>query len=360
MANQFSFMLVGAGGMGSLHAQGLQSLGCELICVVDKDVAKAESLAMKLDAKRWSQDYSSEVRKDDIDFVVVATWPDSHAPLAIEALQAGKDVLCEKPIAHTLESARKMIGATRESDAQLFVGHCLRYDDVWKTIVADLHSGAIGKPMILRMTGNQMTFGSVWRAQQNLIKASSPLIDCGVHYVDLMRWIVQAEATEVFAMGARISEEIPEDRYNYGLLQVKFADGSIGHYEAGWGPMMTKNAWYVKDFSGPKGSYSVYYDLQPDLPDNPPKHLRYTLRLQQIPTHNPEWKSVKITEKVIEKDPAKNDLLKGEHLFFLESLQAGRDLSQQLIEAYKALEIVYAADESIRTEQIIHLDTKGL
>ncbi len=357
MSNQFSFMLVGAGGMGYSHAEGLCSLGCRLVSVVDVDVGKAEALARRFDAKRWSTDYADEVRKNDIDFVVIATWPDSHCPLAIEALEVGKHVLCEKPMAETPDSAMRMVEAANRSDAQLFIGHCLRYDEVWKTIVSDLQSGVIGKPMVLRMVGNQMTFGDTWRAQQNLIRVSSPLIDCGVHYVDLMRWIVQSEAVEVFAMGVRVSEDIPKDKYNYGLLQVKFADGSVGHYEAGWGPMMTKNAWYVKDFSGPRGSYSVHYDLQPDLPDNPPKYLKYTLRIKQIPIRNAEWKDVKITEKVIEKDPTKGSLVRGEHLFFLESLRVGRDLKPLLIDAYRALEIVCAADESIRTGKIIYLNT---
>lgn len=348
-------MLVGAGGMGTSHTGNLQKLGCKLISVVDTDLAKAEAFAKKFNASRWSTDYPTEVKKNDIDFVVITTWPDSHAPLAISALDAGKNVLCEKPIAHTLESAKTMIDAANRSDAQLFIGHCLRYDDLWLTVISDLHSGVIGKPMVLRMSGNQMTFGNTWKSQQNLIKASSHLIDCGVHYVDLMRWIVQSDAVEVFAMGARVSDDVDPDTYNYGLLQVKFADGSIGHYEAGWGPTMTKNAWYVKDFSGPKGSYSVYYDLQPDMPDDPPTRARYTLRLQQVPGPNPEWKDMKISEKVIEKNPTKDGLLKGEHRFFLDSLKTGRDLTPTLVDSYKALEIVFAANESIKTGKIIYL-----
>ncbi len=90
------------------------------------------------------------------------------------------------------------------------------------------------------------------------------------------------------------------------------------------------------------------------MPDDPPTRARYTLRLQQVPGPNPEWKDMKISEKVIEKDPTKDSLLMGEHQFFLDSLKTGHDLISTVLDSYKALEIVYAAKESIKTGKIIH------
>jgi predicted dehydrogenase len=119
---------------------------------------------------------------------------------------------------------------------------------------------------------------------------------------------------------------------------------------------MTKNAWYVKDFSGPNGSYSVIYELEPDEPEREPVTCRYTLRLQQIPGPNPEWEDVQVSEKVIEKDPRKGELLTGEHRFFVDGLRRGRDMRPLLRDAYKALEIVLAADRSVRTGQVGRLD----
>lgn len=355
MKKQLAFIVVGAGGMGSTHAKGFQKQGCKLISIVDLDARRAETLASACDALDWSTDYADEVQRSGANFVVIATWPDSHASLAITALQAGKHVFCEKPIAHTLAAARSMIDAARQSKGKLFIGHCLRYEEPWLTVVPELQRSVIGKPLVMRMAGNQMTFGSVWQTQRNLIKVTSPLIDCGVHYVDLMRWIVQARAVEVVAMGARLADDIPNDKYNYGLLQVKFADGSIGHYEAGWGPMMTKNSWYIKDFAGPRGSYSVLYDLDQDLPDQRPTRARYTLRLQQFDHPDAEWKDIRINERIIEKDVNKQNITEGEHRFFLETIQNESDGAFLVEDAYKALEIVLAADRSIRTGMSVSL-----
>ncbi len=68
----------------------------------------------------------------------------------------------------------------------------------------------------------------------------------------------------VHALGARLSDEIAPSMYNYGCLQVVFDDGSVGWYEAGWGPMMSETAFFVKDMIGPKGAVSIAVDESQD------------------------------------------------------------------------------------------------
>ena len=81
----------------------------------------------------------------------------------------------------------------------------------------------------------------------------SPIVDCGVHYVDIMCQMTRARPIRVHAIGARLTGEISAAMYNYGQLQVMFDDGSVGWYEAGWGPMMSETAYFVKDVIGPQG-----------------------------------------------------------------------------------------------------------
>jgi hypothetical protein len=66
-----------------------------------------------------------------------------------------------------------------------------------------------------------------------------------------------ARPLRVSAIGERLTEEIPPEMYNYGQLQVVFEDGSVGWYEAGWGPMMSETAFFVKDVIGPRGCVSI-------------------------------------------------------------------------------------------------------
>src|SRR5699024_3094358 len=84
-----------------------------------------------------------------------------------------------------------------------------------------------------------------------------PVVDCGVHYVDMMCQMTEAQPVSVHAIGARLTEEINPDMYNYGQLQVTFDDGSVGWYESGWGPMISESAYFIKDVMGPKGSVSI-------------------------------------------------------------------------------------------------------
>src|SRR5215204_5925378 len=89
------------------------------------------------------------------------------------------------------------------------------------------------------------------------MKSLSPIVDCGVHYIDVMCQMTRCKPVQVYAIGARLTEDIPKGNYNYGQLQIRFEDGSVGWYEAGWGPMMSETAFFVKDVIGPRGSVSI-------------------------------------------------------------------------------------------------------
>ena len=115
----------------------------------------------------------------------------------------------------------------------------------------------LGGPYVFRLNLNQQSSGAEWETHKALMQTTSPIVDCGVHYVDVMCQITDALPVRVHGMGLRLTDEIPEDMYNYGQFQVVFADGSVGWYEAGWGPMMSETAFFVKDIVSPNGSVSI-------------------------------------------------------------------------------------------------------
>ena len=92
-------------------------------------------------------------------------------------------------------------------------------------------------------------------------------MDCGVHYVDVMCMMTGATPIRVSGIGARLTDEVDSDMYNYGHLQVTFDDGSVGWYEAGWGPMMSETAFFIKDVIGPKGCVSIVDAMKDDSSD---------------------------------------------------------------------------------------------
>ena len=102
----------------------------------------------------------------------------------------------------------------------------------------------------MRMNLNQQSSGEQWNIHKNLMNSTSPIVDCGVHYVDIMCQMTKSKPKYVNAVGAkRLTNEIAEDMYNYGHLQVVFEDGSIGWYESGWGPMISETAFLLKMYS---------------------------------------------------------------------------------------------------------------
>ena len=109
----------------------------------------------------------------------------------------------------------------------------------------------------MRMNLNQQSSGSFWGVHKALMRSTSPIVDCGVHYVDVMCQVTRAKPVAVHAVGARLTDEISPTMVNYGHLHLAFDDGSVGWYEAGWGPMISEAAFFVKDMIGPKGCVSI-------------------------------------------------------------------------------------------------------
>src|SRR3546814_13188975 len=77
----------------------------------------------------------------------------------------------------------------------------------------------------MRMNLNQQSEGKMWTVHRNLMKSLSPIVDCGVHYIDVMCQVARSKPVQVTAIGARLTNDITEDNYNYGPLQIQFEDG---------------------------------------------------------------------------------------------------------------------------------------
>ena len=200
-------------------------------------------------------DFATALVASRPDAVSINTWTDTHVEYAIRAMEAGAHVFVEKPLAATVEAAQDVVDTAVRTGRKLVIGYILRHHPSWMKLI-ELARG-LGRPLVMRMNLNQQSTGSRWKHHKILMESLSPIVDCGVHYVDVMCQITGARPVRVHAIGARLSDEIAPDMYNYGQLQVMYDDGSVGWYEAGWGPMMSEVAFFVKDIIGPKGSVSI-------------------------------------------------------------------------------------------------------
>jgi predicted dehydrogenase len=272
------------------------------------------------------------------------------------ALEAGCHVFTEKPLAESAEQCRELVELARLKNKALVVGYILRQHPSWIKFVEVAKT--LGKPLVMRMNLNQQSYGKNWETHKSLLSSISPIVDCGVHYVDVMCQMTESKPTRVSGLGAQLTDELPKDKINYGHLQVSFEDGSVGWYEAGWGPMMSETAFFVKDVVGPLGSASI---VAADASSRGKSstvdaHTQTERILVHKSTRNAEGELEASDEFIeLEDEPDHDELCRREQLFFLQGILGKSDLTEHQDSAIRASEIVLAADESYRSGEMILL-----
>jgi predicted dehydrogenase len=249
-------LVVGCGNMGASHAMAYETIDGFEICGLVSTGKSKELLNEKLGGGYpLFSDYEVALKTSNPDAVCISTYPDTHESFAIKALESGCHVFVEKPLADSVAGAEKVAHAAQKAGKKLVIGYILRFHPSWERFIQLSHE--LGKPLVMRMNLNQQSHGYMWDVHRNLMKSLSPIVDCGVHYIDVMCQMTRSKPVQVSAIGARLTDDIPAGNYNYGQLQIRFQDGSVGWYEAGWGPMMSETAFFIKDVIGPKGAVSI-------------------------------------------------------------------------------------------------------
>jgi len=289
-------------------------------------------------------DFSSALSETRPDLVVIATYSDSHADYAVAAMRAGAHVFVEKPLATSVADAQRVVDCARETGRKLVVGYILRHHPSWVRLIEEARG--LGGPYVFRMNLNQQSSGAEWETHKALMQTTAPIVDCGVHYVDVWCQITDARPVRVNGMGLRLSDEIAPDMYNYGQFQVFFDDGSVGWYEAGWGTMMSETAFFVKDVVSPNGSVSIVEGNKGASAD-----VDGHTKVGGLLVHRPDG------DRRIDLpgEPGHQELCDAEQAYMLRAITENIDLSRHMQDAVKSLAICLAADESIRTGQPVLL-----
>ena len=243
-----------------------------------------------------------------------------------------------------------------ECGRKLVIGYILRHHPSWIKFI-DI-AQTLGKPLVMRMNLNQQSAGANWETHKQLMSSISPIVDCGVHYVDVMCQMTRSKPIRVNGIGARLSDELPEGKINYGHLQVTFEDGSVGWYEAGWGPMMSETAFFVKDVVGPKGCVTI--SAKDAGGEGSSASVDAHTKTEMLRLHHSaldsEGKFVKADEWIgTDDEPDHDGLCKREQEYFLKAISEDIDLTDHMNDAINSMRIVLAADESFRTGKTVEL-----
>jgi predicted dehydrogenase len=232
VAKQLRAGVIGAGAIGPAHLRGYQAArGVEIAAVCDLHRGRAAAAAQQFGAKHVFTDYRKVLAADVVDVVSVCTPNNTHMPITVAALQAGKHVLCEKPLAMNGRQARQMVAAAKRARRILMTAQSMRYG-AGAQFLKKLADGGrfgdlyFGKGMMLRRAG----IPRGW-FQDGKQSGGGPLIDIGVHVLDCLWWLM-GTPRPVSAFGATF------DRL-----------GTTGQGMGGWGVNYAPGRFSVEDLA---------------------------------------------------------------------------------------------------------------
>ncbi|GAB1582931.1 Gfo/Idh/MocA family protein [Phyllobacterium phragmitis] len=350
-AKPIRVLVAGLGHMGLSHALAYHNNpGFEIVGLVNRSRL---GLPEELRGYPFFNAFYEALEKLKPELACIATYSDTHADYAIKAMEAGTDVFVEKPLAPDVADAMRVVEVAKVRGRKLVVGYILRHHPSWMRLIAEAR--ALGGPYVFRMNLNQQSSGDHWRTHKQLMQSTSPIVDCGVHYVDVMCQITDAKPVEVRGMGLRLSPEIDEAMYNYGHLQVLFDDGSIGWYEAGWGPMMSETAFFVKDVISPNGSVSIVMEEGAKSADIDTHTKTSVIRVHPAKLDAEGNLAEADRHLSMEGEPDHQTLCDLEQVYMLKAIREDIDLTRHMEDAVQSLRICLAADESVRTGKTVRL-----
>ncbi|MBD5102016.1 MAG: Gfo/Idh/MocA family oxidoreductase [Subdoligranulum sp.] len=252
MSKQYGILLIGCGHIGQQHLEDIYYRdNIRVVGVVDQDADRARQFARRYGAGGCGTDYRPFLNNPSVDIVIVASYVDTHLSITRDCLAHGKHVLCEKPIAGDLDSGIEFFRLVQQSPCKVLIGHILRHNRSYQKIAALIDSGAIGQLKTIRMVQNHHALN--WPRYKRLMEDCSPVVDCGVHYLDIMQWFSHSRIISVGGFSTRIDADAPRD--NYGVINVQLDNGCVGYYEAGWSPNMASQN--LKEFIGNRGRISL-------------------------------------------------------------------------------------------------------
>ena len=184
--------LIGCGDIARKRiAPALRDLpACELVAVSRANFDQAESFAREFGAQRWYKEWQHLLADEEIEAVYIATPVHLHGTQAVAAARAGKHVLCEKPMAMSVEECERMIAACEENDVRLGVAYYRHFYPVIARIKAILSEGEVGRPVIAQMNAferfdPERTHPRRWLIEKGL-SGGGPMLDFGCHRIEVL------------------------------------------------------------------------------------------------------------------------------------------------------------------------------
>jgi len=226
--------VLGVGEMGKRHAENLRRLtpGAELIAIADVAAARAKQVAEELEISKSYGSLDAMLEDKEIRAVLIATPDKFHAQSIIQAAKAGKDILCEKPIALSMNDAYAALDAVAKAGVRLQIGFMRRYDPAHAAAMKRIEAGEIGTPLIFKSVHrdkDEPPLASYQSAINGML-----LYNSTIHDFDCARWLMRDEVAEAhtYATVAIRPEVAQYGDFVASSVNLKFNKGGIGNLES--------------------------------------------------------------------------------------------------------------------------------
>jgi myo-inositol 2-dehydrogenase/D-chiro-inositol 1-dehydrogenase len=228
MTQTINVGLIGAGRIGRVHAENLayRIPEARLVAVSDVFVAAAEGLAAALDVPAVYEDHRRILDDRDVDAVLICSSTDTHAPFIEQAAAAGKQIFCEKPIAHDLGAIDRALAAVARAGVKLQIGFNRRFDPNFRRVHDVVAAGRIGQPQLLRITSRDPAPPPL-----DYVRVSGGIfLDMTIHDFDMARYLMPGEVESVYAAGAVLVDPSigQAGDVDTAIVTLHFDDGALG------------------------------------------------------------------------------------------------------------------------------------
>ena len=272
--------IIGLGGVAQLvHLPNLAKISsADLTAVAEVNKNRLLTISDKFHVKEKYSNYKEMLEKSDIDAVIIATPTSTHTEIAIDCLNAGKDVLVEKPLARTYAEVKKIVDAAKKNKKKIMVGMNLRYRPDTMLLRSFINTKEIGEPFYIKCGWVRKQSSSQKWFTKKEESGGGVIFDLGIHLLDLALWLLDyPEITSVSSQNFYHYTKSVEDT---SISCIKCDNSAVINLEVSWSLPVEKDHFFL-DVYGTKGSFSLnpfklykkvendYINLSPTQVENP-------------------------------------------------------------------------------------------
>jgi len=322
--------VIGCGNIANYaHLPNILKTGQKLVATCDVVEEKARQAAEKFKAEKFFTDYNKVLELKDLDAVVIATPPDTHREIAVEAIKSNKHVFLEKPLAANLEDAYEIYSRWKQSNVKFAVGFCLRHHGMFKYAKELIENNTVGEPVALWRIAIGTAIGVLppmgWLTDKK--RSGGMVVENTIHMIDAFRWF----AGEISSASAQYKTErkgisIEDNAY----IMFTHENNAFSSVLQSWTATHTYESWGVV---GKEGTVSV---------------RGYVIGIMEVSSKNKS-----LEEVVIKEDPIV--MYEREMKDFIESILEDRGVFATPLEGLKAMEAAVAAEKSSKEGRPVKL-----